>query len=59
MELDQYTTDELVKELAKRKNVETGNAGPYQQFEVKRKYSNNRSEITDAAVLVIHHFVFK
>jgi len=51
------STEELVRELAKRPEVESGNAGLYQKFDVKRKYSNDRSEITDAAVIVIPHLV--
>lgn len=51
------TTEQLVRELIRKPDVESGMAGPYQRFEVKRKYSNDRSEITDAAVLVIPHLV--
>lgn len=43
--------------LAALPGVEIGQAGPYQKFEVKRKYSNDRTEITDAAVIVIPHLV--
>ncbi|MBR1812951.1 MAG: hypothetical protein IJ773_03930 [Lachnospiraceae bacterium] len=53
-----FRTEELARELASRPGVESGNAGPYQGYEVKRKYSNDRSEITDAAVIVIPHLVF-
>lgn len=49
---------ELVRRLAALPGVEIGQAGPYQKFEVKRKYSNDRTEITDAAVIVIPHLVF-
>ena len=55
--LARASTEELAKELAKRPGVESGQAGLYQKFEVKRKYSNDRSEITDAAVIVIPHLV--
>ena len=48
---------ELVRRLAALPGVESGQAGPYQKFEVKRKYSNDRTEITDAAVIVIPHLV--
>ena len=43
--------------LAALPGVEIGQAGTYQKFEVKRKYSNDRTEITDAAVIVIPHLV--
>ena len=45
------------KRLAELPEVESGQAGLYQKFDVKRKYSNDRSEITDAAVIVIPHLV--
>lgn len=45
------------KRLAELPGVEYGQAGMYQKFEVKRKYSNDRTEITDAAVIVIPHLV--
>ena len=41
------------KRLAELPGVEYGLAGMYQKFEVKRKYSNDRTEITDAVVIVI------
>nr|DAY56202.1 MAG TPA: hypothetical protein [Caudoviricetes sp.] len=47
----------LVKALAEQPEVECGSVGPYQEFEIKRKYSSNRTEITDATVLIIHHLV--
>ena len=56
-DLKQFTTEELARELASRPEVESGNTGLYQKFEVKRKYSNDRSKITDAAVLIVHHLV--
>ena len=49
---------DLINELAHRENVEAGNTGLYQGFKVKRKYSNDRTEITDAAVVIVHHLVF-
>jgi len=55
--LANFSTEELARELATRSDVESENAGLYQKFEVKRKYSNDRSEITDAAVIVIPHLV--
>lgn len=54
LELARY----YARKLAALPGVESGQAGPYQKFDVKRKYSNDRTEITDAAVIVIPHLVF-
>lgn len=55
---EQGLIEYYAKRLAELPGVESGQAGPYQKFDVKRKYSNDRTEITDAAVIVIPHFVF-
>ncbi len=51
-------TEDLIAELTHREGVEFGNVGLYQKFDLKQKYSNDRTRIADAAVLIIHHFVF-
>ena len=58
--LTQFSVMALVDELASRAEIKVGTVGPYKQFELKRKYSNDRSSITDATVLIIpNHLVLE
>lgn len=52
--LRQISTEDLVKELVKRKS-EVAEAGIYKDYLIKRKYSNDRSPVRADAVLIVNY----
>jgi hypothetical protein len=53
MDLKNVPTQELVKELESRNDIEKVSVGQYASYELRRKYNQNRNQINAKTVLVI------
>lgn len=51
--LSDYSTEELISELSKRKGVQFLKAGIYQGWELKGKYSNHKIKLPDVYNVVL------
>lgn len=55
--MDEISTEDLIKELSKRKGIQYVTAGTYQEYEVVGKYTKHSSEFPEQYGLLIFEFV--